>query len=174
MILKILNAVQSPPLNLLCPCLVEVSFSKSDMWCQFGERWLDSIIDFARLRQHHSLPIHTPIAVAFYWRLQGIVQLVKFSEFIANRGYYWVWRILLSSGRGCKKYFSVKYIFLVHVFFTDIYDHNMLIKSETYGFRLGSHQARSTEKGQLFYILHAFLIFYVPQFEFQNEKQLLV
>ena len=109
-----------------------------------------------------------------YWRLQGIVQLVKFSEFIVNRGYYWVWRILLSSGRGCKKYFSVKYIFLVHVFSTDIYDHNVLIKSETYGFRLGSHQARSTEKGQLFYILHAFLIFYVPQFEFRNEKQLLV
>ena len=56
----------------------------------------------------------------------------------------------------------------------DIYDHNMLIKSETYRFRLGSHQAQSTEKGQLFYILYAFLIFYVPQFEFQNEKQLLV
>ncbi|KAF8801451.1 hypothetical protein BYT27DRAFT_7054796, partial [Phlegmacium glaucopus] len=59
-ILKILSALQPPHFNLLCPRLLEVSFSKpTDMWWQFGERWLDSIIELARVRQHHSLPIHT-------------------------------------------------------------------------------------------------------------------
>ena len=97
-ILKILSAVQPPPLNLLlCPHLVDVSFGKSDMpvWCQFGERWLDTIIDFARARQRHLLPIHTVeflqcegVSHATVGDLQEIVSLVKFSEFIANRGYY--------------------------------------------------------------------------------------
>jgi hypothetical protein len=87
-ILKILSAVQPPPLNLLCPRLVEVSFSKSDMWCQFGERWLDSIIGFARVRQHYSFPIHTfeffqccGVSHATVGKLQEIVPLVRFSEF---------------------------------------------------------------------------------------------
>ena len=94
-ILKILSAVQPPPLNLLCPRLVEVSFSKSDVWCQFGERWLDSIINFARVRQRYSLPIRTleffqcnGVCHATVGDLQEIVPLVKISEFIANRGYY--------------------------------------------------------------------------------------
>ena len=96
-ILKVLSANQPPPLNLLCPSprLVEVSFSKSDMWCQFGERWLDSIIDFARVRQRYLLPIHTleffhcsGVSHATVGGLKGIVQLVKISEFVANRGYY--------------------------------------------------------------------------------------
>ena len=94
-ILKILSAVQPPPLNLLCPRLVEVSFNKSDIWYQFGERWLDSIIDFARVRQRYSLPIHTfeffqcgGVSHATVVELQEIVPLVKISEFIANRGYY--------------------------------------------------------------------------------------
>jgi hypothetical protein len=97
-ILKILSTVQPPPpLNLLCPRLVQVSFGKSDasMWCQFGERWLDSVIDFARVRQRYSLPIHTfeffqchGVSQATVGKLQEIVPLVKISEFIANRGYY--------------------------------------------------------------------------------------
>jgi hypothetical protein len=98
-ILKILSAaaVQQPPppLNLLCPRLVQVSFGKSDaisMWCQFGERWLDSVIDFARVRQGYSLPIHTfeffkchGVSHATVGKLQEIVPLVKISEY---RGYY--------------------------------------------------------------------------------------
>ena len=98
-ILKILSStVQPPPLNLLCPRLVEVSFSKSDssMWWQFGERWLDSIINFARVRQRYSLPIHTfeffqccGVSHATVGELQEIVPLVKISEFVANGGYYW-------------------------------------------------------------------------------------
>ena len=65
------------------------------MWCQFVERWLDSIFDFARVRQRHSFPIHTRIyssAVAFLIRLRrasGILPLVNISEFTANRGYYY-------------------------------------------------------------------------------------
>ena len=94
-ILKTLSAVQPPPLNLLCPRLVEVSFSKSDMWYQFGERWLDSIIGFARVRQRYSLPIHAleffhccGVSHATVGQLQEIVPLVNISEFVANRGYY--------------------------------------------------------------------------------------
>ena len=94
-ILKILSA---SPLNLLlCPRLVQVSFGKSDasMWFQFGERWLDSVINFARVRQRCSLPIHTfeffqchGVSQATVGKLQEIVPLVKISEFIANGGYY--------------------------------------------------------------------------------------
>ena len=96
-ILKMLSAVQPPPLNLLCPRLVDVSFGKSDMpvWCQFGERWLESIINFARARQRHLLPIHAVeffqcggVSHATVGDLQEIVPLVKITEFIANRGYY--------------------------------------------------------------------------------------
>ena len=98
-ILEILSAVQPPPLpNLLCPRLIEVSFSKpANMWWQFGGRWLDSIIDFARVRQHHSLPIHT---FEFFQchgvsshdvtaeKLREIVSSVKISEFNVKRGCY--------------------------------------------------------------------------------------
>jgi len=95
-ILKILSAVQPAPLNLLCPRLVEICFSKpADMWWHFGESWLDPIIDLARVRQHHSLPIHT---LEFYQcrgithetveKLQEIVPLVKFPEFMAIGRYY--------------------------------------------------------------------------------------
>ena len=95
-ILKILSAVQPPPLKLLCPRLVDVSFGKPDtMWRQFGERWLDSIVDFARTRQRHSLPIHaveffqcSDVSHATAGELQEIVPLVKFSELSVNRGYY--------------------------------------------------------------------------------------
>jgi hypothetical protein len=100
-VLKMLSATQPPPLiNLLCPRLEDVSFGKPDMWwCQFGERWLDSIIDFARVRQCHSLPIHTLEFVqcsgvssqayaSVVGGLQEIVPLVKFTEFVANGEYY--------------------------------------------------------------------------------------
>ena len=95
-ILKALSAVQPPPVNLLCPRLVEISFSKpTDKWWQFGERWLDTIIDLARLRQHHSLPIHTMkffkcdgISQSTAGRLQEVVPFVKILEFIAEGGYY--------------------------------------------------------------------------------------
>ena len=95
-ILKILSAVQPPPLNLLCPRLVKISFSKpADMWWHFGERWLDPIIDLARVRQHYSLPIHTVefyqchgISHATIEKLQEVVPLVKISEFMAMGRYY--------------------------------------------------------------------------------------
>jgi len=95
-ILKLLSAVQPPPVHLLCPRLLEITFSKpADMWWQFADRWLDSIIDLARVRQHHSLPIHTfgffqchGVSPATVEKLQEIVPLVKVSEVIAKRGYY--------------------------------------------------------------------------------------
>jgi F-box-like len=93
-ILKILSTVQPPLLNLLCPCLVEVSFGKpADMWWQFSERWLDSIIGFARVRRHYSLPIHRfeffqchGIADATVEILEEIVPLVKISELTLDWG----------------------------------------------------------------------------------------
>ena len=95
-VLKILSEVQPPPLNLLlCPRLFEVSFGKSDIWCQFGERWIDSVIDFVRARRQRSLPIHTieffkcgGVSHATVGELQEIVPLVKISEFVVNREYY--------------------------------------------------------------------------------------
>ena len=95
-ILKMLSAVQAPPFNLLCPRLVEVSFSKpGNKWWQFGERWLDSIVNLARVRQHWSLPIHTfkffqcgGVSHATVERLEEIVPLVKISELIVKGAYY--------------------------------------------------------------------------------------
>ena len=58
-------------------------------------RWLDSNIDFARVRQRNSLPIHTleffqcsGVSHATVGELHEIVPLVKISELIANRGYF--------------------------------------------------------------------------------------
>jgi len=96
-ILKILNAVQPPPLHLLCPRLVQVSFSKpvDSVWWQFGERWLDSIIDFAPVRKRCSLPIlafeffqYSGVSHATVDKLEKIVPLVTIAEFIAHRESY--------------------------------------------------------------------------------------
>ena len=96
-IFKILNAVQPPPLHLLCPRLVQVSFSKpaDSVWWQFGERWLGSIIDFALVRKRYSLPI---LAFEFFQcggvshatveKLEETVPLVKIAECIAKRESY--------------------------------------------------------------------------------------
>ena len=95
-IFKMLSTVQPAPFNLLCPRLLEVSFSKpADMWWQFGDRWLDALFDLARVRQHYLLPIHTfeffqchGVSHATVEKLQEIVPLVKITEFIGKGGSY--------------------------------------------------------------------------------------
>ena len=95
-ILRILGAVRPPHFNLPCPRLVEISFGKpTNMWWQFGETCLDSIIDLARIRRHYSLPILTieffqcgGVTDSTVEKLQEIVPLVKISEFHAKGPYH--------------------------------------------------------------------------------------
>jgi len=70
-LLSILRDTQPTSGRCYAPRLKNLSFSKpADLWFHFKDRWLTAVIDLARFRQNHSLPIH---AIEFL-RCHGITQ----------------------------------------------------------------------------------------------------